>query len=207
MSNDPAAIGRREAGGTLGAPPPHLASQTGRAGRPDVVRRRAERLQQEERRLLREWERSRRRFFVADRRLQHHTDVWEARILKAMRWTDPTAWWRTNRRVDAGERWIGDDAEARWRQRVVYVTRDRVLELAVRRDAALAPLRAAKDDAGRVLQATTRRFVATAGRDRALFVLGIPPAALHDLLSGKPSPRTVLGVVLGPGDGRQSPRP
>ncbi len=103
-----------------------------------------------------------------------------------MRWPDPSAWWRTNRRVEAGEQWVGHDAEARWLQRVVYATRDRVLELVARRDEALAPLQAARDEAGRALQATTRHFVATAGRQRVLFVLGVPPVVLGNLMGGKP---------------------
>lgn len=155
------------------------------AGLPAAVRRHADQLHQNERRLLREWERDRRRFVTADQRLQHHAAVWEARIHKAMRWRDPKAWWRTNRRVEAGERWIGHDAEARWRQRVVYVTRDRVLELDARRAAALAPLRAARGEAGQALQATTRCLVAAAGCQRVLVVLRVPSSMLHELVGGK----------------------
>ena len=142
-------------------------------------------LQVEERLLLGQWERNRRRFVSADQRLQHTAAMWEARIVKAMRWPDPRAWWRTNRRVEAAERWVGHNAEARWLQRVVYVTRARVLELVARRDAALAPLRAARGEAARALQASTRRFVATAGRERVLLVLGVPPVALGNLVSDK----------------------
>jgi len=151
-----------------------------------VVRRRMGALQVEESRLLGRWERDRRRFVSADERLQSVGAMLETRILKAMRWPDSRAWWRTNRRVEAGELWVGHNAEARWLQRVVYATRGRVLELAARRDIALAPLHVARSEAGRALQTTTRRFVATAGRERVLVVLGVPSAALGNLMGGKP---------------------
>jgi hypothetical protein len=138
-----------------------------------------------ERRLWRNWERALRELHTCVHRLERGHSRWEARLARAMRGVDPDVWWRTNRRLEAGELWVAHGSGARRVQRVVYVTRPTVLALAARRDADLHDLTAATTTADRALREATRGLLALTTWDRALTVLAVD--------------RIVLGNLTGPG--------
>jgi hypothetical protein len=117
-----------------------------------------------------------------------------------MRGVDPDVWWSTNRRLEAGELWVANGAQARRAQRVVYVTRPTVLALAVRRDTDLHHLTVATTAADRKLREATCRLLAAATWDRALIVLGVDSAILRDLTGPGPIPTDTLSS-LGRGTG------
>ena len=95
-------------------------------------------------------------------------------------------WWRTNRRVEAGELWVADSPQARRVQRVVYVTRPNVLALASRRNSDLHELAVAAATAEMGLRQATRRLLAAANWDRALTVLAVDPGVLGNLTGQGP---------------------
>ena len=121
--------------------------------------------------------------------------VWQERIIDAMRGVSPEAWWRTNLRIESGELWVGGSTTARWAQRVVRITRPRVLELAARRDADLAALTVACAGAERDLRAATRVLVDAFGPSGAASILAVSPRILRTLCSERrltPGEATVL---------------
>jgi hypothetical protein len=112
-----------------------------------------------------------------------------------MRGVDPDVWWNTNRRIEEGELWVANGAQARRAQGVVYVTRSTVLALGVRRDADLHHLTVATTAADGKLREATRRLLAAVTWDRALIVLGVDSAILRDLTGPGPIPTDVLSCL------------
>ena len=106
-------------------------------------------------------------------RLETTRARWDARIAAAMRGVEPRVWWRYNRRIASGQRWVASKAEGRWVQRVVYLTRDQVLELCAQRDALLAPLEVACVAAEARLKEAIRRPVAVFGVSETACRLGL----------------------------------
>lgn len=130
-------------------------------------------------------------------RLEFVQAVWDARITAAMRGVGPSAWWRCNRRIEAGELWVGGNAKARWGQRVVYATRTRVLALAGQRAARLAPLEAACAVADGRLRGAIRPLVTAFGVRETARRLGLPEPTVSALVGSAPltpTDRRVLGL-------------
>lgn len=114
-----------------------------------------------------------------------------------MRGVGPSAWWRCNRRIEAGELWVGGNAEARWVQRVVYATRTRVLALAGQRDARLAPLEATCAAAEGRLRSAIDPLVTAFGVRETARRLGLPGSTVSALAGSTPltpRDRRVLGL-------------
>lgn len=111
---------------------------------------------------------------------------WDARLSSAMPGVEPTTWWRCYRRIEAGERWVGANASARWVQRVVYATRDRVLDLAGQRDTRLAPLEVACVSAETGMRAAVRPLVAAFGVRETARRLGLPKSTVAALAGSAP---------------------
>ncbi len=126
---------------------------------------------------------------------------WHRRITAAMRGVEPRAWWRCNRRIEAGERWVAAKGESRWVQRVVYVTRDRVLELVAQRDARLTQMEAVCATAEERLREAVRQPVATFGVVETARRLGLPAWTVADLISTRrmsPADRRLLSGASEP---------
>ena len=132
-------------------------------------------------------------------RLEATRARWDARIRTAMKGVEPKVWWGCHRRIDAGERWVAAGSEARWIQRVVYVTEDRVLELAGRRDARLAVLEATCAAAEAALRVAVRKPAATFGSRETARRLCLPEWTVTALVGSSPlSPadrRLLCGVT------------
>jgi hypothetical protein len=164
-------------------------------GQYDEVRERQLAVHALERRLWQDWERALRELQTRTGKLKRRRSRWEARLASAMRSVDPDLWWRTNRRIEAGELWVANGSPARRTQRVVYVTRPTVLALAARRDTDLHDLTAATTAAEKELREATRRLLATATWDRALTVLAVDPVVLADLTGPGPIPADTFSAL------------
>lgn len=150
-----------------------------------------------ERTWWREVNRADRALVSALTRLELVQASWDARITTAMRGVDPPAWWRCNQRIEAGELWVGGNAKARWVQRVVYVTRTRVLALAGQRAARLAPLEATCAAADGRLRDAIRPLVAAFGIWDTASRLGLPEPTVASLVGSAPlapADRKALGL-------------
>lgn len=125
---------------------------------------------------------------------------WDARISSAMRGVEPAAWWRCHQRIEAGERWVGANASARWVQRVVYATRDGVLDLDGRRDANLAPLEAACVAAEARLRHAVGYLGAAFGVRETARRLGLPESTVAALAGSAPLTPADCRALCGGGD-------
>lgn len=150
------------------------------------ARRRQEVILATEHRWWRDFSRAQLDLVEGMHRLDAERARWDARISSAMRGAEPEAWWRCHQRLEAGERWVGANARARWVQRVVYATRDRVQQLAGQRDARLAPLEAACGTAEARLRDAIRPLGAAFGTRETAHRLGLPESTVAVLVGSAP---------------------
>lgn len=151
-----------------------------------AARRRQSVMLDTEQRWWQEINRAQVHFADCANRLEEARARWDARITSAMRGVDAEVWWRCHRRIDAGERWVAGSSRARWVQRVVYVTRDRVLELLADGDARLATLEVACAAAEARLRAAIRNPGAAFGVGETARRLGLPMSTVAALLGSAP---------------------
>lgn len=149
-------------------------------------RRRQEVILATERRWWRELNRAQLDLVKGMHRLDVERARWGARITSAMRGVEPAEWWRCHQRIEAGERWVGANARARWVQRVVYATRDRVQQLAAQRHARLAPLEAASTAAEARLRDAVRHLGAALRIRETARRLGLPESTVAALAGSAP---------------------
>ena len=155
-----------------------------------------------ERRWWRDVDRAQLAFAESVHRREVARDRWEVRIRTAMRGVEPGAWWRCHRRIEAGERWVGGNKSARWVQRVVWVTWDRVVELAARRDNHLAALEDSCQGAEWALRGAIRNPVAAFGLPETARRLGLPRSTVEALHRGRPlRPADRQALCASPADG------
>ena len=139
-----------------------------------------------EQRWWREFNRAQLDFADCAERLEAARLRWDAWITAAMRGVEPTAWWHCNQRIEAGERWVGPNATARRVQRIVYVTRAKVLELSRRRAADLHTLEADFVRAEGRLREAVRNPTAAFGVRETARRLGLPRWTVEALRDATP---------------------
>lgn len=165
-----------------------------------AARRRQAAMLSAERGWWQEINRAQEAFAACVNRLETARARWDVRITAAMRGVEPRAWWRCNRRIEAGERWYGSSTRARWVQRVVYVTRNRVQELSAERGAHLALLEPACVAAEARLREAVRRPVAAFGIPETARRLGLHEWTVASLVGSRPLRRLDREALCGARD-------